>query len=160
MSTIVANTPPRSCFVLAARVAVELAVPRLPPADWPHWHARTNTPLALVDPEAPPTHNHPPNHPRRCRRHGHTGGPGHDPTEKNRAKRTDRKTPPSFLPSDLPTDGAQVEKRSCVASTIVGGDVVIFTASVLASRWPKISPVVAEMMVSPVQSNQVESGRG
>ena len=49
-----------------------------------------------------------------------------------------------------PADGAQVEKRSCVASTIVGDDVVIFTASVLASRWSKISPVVAEMMVGNV----------
>lgn len=41
-----------------------------------------------------------------------------------------------------------MEKRACVASTIVGNDVVIFTASVLASRWPKISPVIAEMIVS------------
>ncbi len=40
-----------------------------------------------------------------------------------------------------------MEKRACVASTIVGDDVVIFTASVLASRWPKISPVIAEMIV-------------
>lgn len=47
----------------------------------------------------------------------------------------------------LGSTGAQVEKRACVASTIVGDDVVIFTASVLASRWPKISPVVAEMIV-------------
>lgn len=41
----------------------------------------------------------------------------------------------------------QVERRACVASTIVGSDVVIFTASILASRWGKISPVVAEMIV-------------
>eukprot|EP00752_Nemacystus_decipiens_P011137 g9896.t1 len=53
------------------------------------------------------------------------------------------------LKFSAPTQGLlQVEKRSCVACTIVGDDVVIFTASVLASRWPKISPVVAEMMES------------
>lgn len=47
-----------------------------------------------------------------------------------------------------------------MASTIVGDDVVIFTASVLASRWPKISPVVAEMMVSRSQRRgEVESER-
>lgn len=43
-----------------------------------------------------------------------------------------------------------------MASTIVGDDVVIFTASVLASRWPKISPVVAEMMVSYVKPSLVK----
>ncbi|CAM9881150.1 unnamed protein product [Scytosiphon promiscuus] len=48
-----------------------------------------------------------------------------------------------------PTQGLlQVEKRACVACTIVGNDVVIFTASVLASRWQKISPVVGEMIES------------
>ncbi|CAM9749382.1 unnamed protein product [Pylaiella littoralis] len=53
------------------------------------------------------------------------------------------------LKFSAPTQGLlQVEKRACVASTIIGDDVVIFTASVLASRWQKISPVVAEMMES------------
>lgn len=42
----------------------------------------------------------------------------------------------------------QVERRACVASTIVGGDVVVFTASVLATRWPKISDIIGEMVVS------------
>lgn len=42
----------------------------------------------------------------------------------------------------------KVERRACVASTIIGDDVIIFTASVLATRWPKISDVVAEMVVS------------
>ncbi|CAM9684998.1 unnamed protein product [Ascophyllum nodosum] len=42
----------------------------------------------------------------------------------------------------------QVQRRVCIASTIVGNDVVIFTASVLASRWDKISAVVAEMVES------------
>ncbi|CAM9872888.1 unnamed protein product [Ectocarpus sp. 8 AP-2014] len=53
------------------------------------------------------------------------------------------------LKFSAPTQGLlQVEKRGCVATTIVNGDVVLFTASVLASRWPKISPMVAEMMES------------
>lgn len=42
----------------------------------------------------------------------------------------------------------KVQRRVCIASTIVGDDVVIFTASVLASRWDKISSVIAEMVVS------------
>eukprot|EP00904_Undaria_pinnatifida_P009534 jgi/Undpi1/5710/HiC_scaffold_2.g00984.m1 len=53
------------------------------------------------------------------------------------------------LKFSAPTQGLlQVERRACVASTIVGSDVVIFTASILASRWGKISPVVAEMIIA------------
>lgn len=56
--------------------------------------------------------------------------------------------PTSPVPGPRPIFLKKVQRRVCIASTIVGGDVVIFTASVLASRWDKIFPVIAEMVVS------------
>lgn len=56
--------------------------------------------------------------------------------------------PFSPVPGPRSIFSKKVQRRVCIASTIVGDDVVIFTASVLASRWDKISSVIAEMVVS------------
>ncbi|CAM9671381.1 unnamed protein product [Discosporangium mesarthrocarpum] len=47
----------------------------------------------------------------------------------------------------------QVDRRACVAATVVGEDVILFTGSVLLSRWAKVSDVLAEMIVSDFPGN-------